>query len=237
MEIAHRNKLMVVEDAAHAIDSFYKGKPLGSIGHFGTFSFHETKNIISGEGGMLVVNDEKYLRRAEIIWEKGTDRAAFSRGEVNKYGWKDIGSSFLPSEITAAMLFAQLEAFDEIQSKRKNLWNYYFKMLKPLDLKDLFHLPEIPDYATVNGNMFFIITENNQERNDLLSHLQSNGIQAVFHYLPLHSSDFFRDKHDGRELSNTDHFSDCILRLPFFNEMKQDEMEFVVEFVKKFYLI
>ena len=132
MEWHGQHNLLVVEDAAHAIDSFYKGKPLGSIGHFGAFSFHETKNIISGEGGMLVVNDEKFIRRAEIIWEKGTDRAAFSRGEVNKYGWKDIGSSFLPSEITAAMLYAQLEQFDEIQAKRKNVWHHYYSHLKPL---------------------------------------------------------------------------------------------------------
>ncbi len=126
MDIAKRHNLLVVEDAAHSIDSFYKGKPLGSIGHFGAFSFHETKNIICGEGGMLVVNDNKFVKRAEIIWEKGTDRAAFSRGEVNKYGWKDIGSSFLPSEVTAAMLYSQLEQFDEIQAKRKNVWHHYY---------------------------------------------------------------------------------------------------------------
>ena len=237
MKIAGEHNLMVVEDAAHAIDSYYKGKPLGSIGHFGTFSFHETKNIICGEGGMLVVNDEKYIKRAEIIWEKGTDRAAFYRGEVNKYGWKDIGSSFLPSEITAAMLYAQLEVFNEIQGKRKNLWNNYYERLSPLAAKGLFQLPEIPDHATVNGNMFFIITKSSNERNSLLGYLRSMGILAVFHYLPLHSSDFFHDQHDGRELPHTGHFSDCILRLPFFNEMKQDELAFVIESVQKFYLV
>jgi dTDP-4-amino-4,6-dideoxygalactose transaminase len=235
MELAGRYNLLVVEDAAHSIDSFYKGRPLGSIGNFGAFSFHETKNIISGEGGMLVVNDEKYGRRAEIIWEKGTDRAAFSRGEVNKYGWKDIGSSFLPSEIIAAMLYAQLEQFDDIQKKRKDVWHHYYKYLKPLEDAGLLKLPSIPDYATLNGNMFFILTKDPEERAALLSYLKKKGVFAVFHYLPLHSSDFFQDKHDGRILPNTDHFSDCIIRLPFYNEMKEDEIDYVAGKIKKFY--
>jgi dTDP-4-amino-4,6-dideoxygalactose transaminase len=236
MDISRKHDLLVVEDAAHSIDSFYKGKPLGSIGHFGAFSFHETKNIICGEGGMLVVNDDKFIRRAEIIWEKGTDRAAFSRGEVNKYGWKDIGSSFLPSEMTAAMLYAQLEQFDEIQTKRKNVWHQYYTRLKPLEEKGLIKLPLIPDGATVNGNMFFIITKNPDERSALLAFLRKEYIYAVFHYLPLHSSDFFHDKHDGRDLPQTDHFSDCIIRLPFYNELKEDELDYVVGTVRKFHL-
>jgi dTDP-4-amino-4,6-dideoxygalactose transaminase len=235
MDIAGRNNLLVVEDAAHAIDSFYKGKPLGSIGHFGAFSFHETKNIISGEGGMLVVNEEKFIQRAEIIWEKGTDRAAFSRGEVNKYGWKDIGSSFLPSEVTAAMLYAQLEQFDEIQSKRKNVWHHYFTSLKSLEKKGILILPSVPGRATVNGNIFFLMTRDAEERFALLSFLKKEGISAVFHYLPLHSSAFFHDKHDGRELPNTDHFSVCIIRLPFYNEMKEEEINYVAEAIKEFY--
>jgi dTDP-4-amino-4,6-dideoxygalactose transaminase len=235
MDLARRNNLLVVEDAAHAVDSFYKGKPLGSIGHFSTFSFHETKNIISGEGGMLVVNDDKYINRAEIIWEKGTDRAAFSRGEVNKYSWKDIGSSFLPSEIIAAMLYSQLEQFDDIQKKRKDVWQLYHTHLKPLENAGLLKLPLIPDYATVNGNMFFILTKNPEERAELLSFLKKQGIFAVFHYLPLHSSDFFRAKHDGRLLPHTDHFSDCLIRLPFYNEMKEEEIDYVTEKIKNFF--
>jgi dTDP-4-amino-4,6-dideoxygalactose transaminase len=235
MLIARHHNLLVVEDAAHAIDSFYQGKPLGSIGHFGAFSFHETKNIISGEGGMLVVNDNNYIRRAEIIWEKGTDRAAFSRGEVNKYGWKDIGSSFLPSEVTAAMLYAQLEEFDEIQTKRKNAWHRYFTGLKPLEEKELIRLPSVPDMATVNGNMFFMVTKDGDERSALLLFLKNAGISAVFHYLPLHSSDFFLPKHDGRILNHTDHFSECIIRLPFYNELKEEELNYVIEAIKKFY--
>jgi dTDP-4-amino-4,6-dideoxygalactose transaminase len=235
MGLAAKHNLLVVEDAAHAIDSFYKGKPLGSIGHFGTFSFHETKNIICGEGGMLCMNDGQFIRRAEIIWEKGTDRAAFSRGEVNKYGWKDIGSSFLPSEIIAAMLFAQLEQFDDIQAKRKEVWKNYQVHLKPLEDAGLVKLPQIPAYATLNGNMFFIVTKSPEQRSAFLDFLKKARIYAVFHYLPLHSSDFFKDKHDGRNLPNTDRFSDCIIRLPFYNEMKEEELMHVVQNISKFF--
>ncbi|MBP6976906.1 MAG: dTDP-4-amino-4,6-dideoxygalactose transaminase [Bacteroidales bacterium] len=237
MALARQHDLLVVEDAAHAHDSFFKKMPLGSIGHFGTFSFHETKNIISGEGGMLVVNDKKFEKRAEIIWEKGTDRAAFSRGEVSKYGWKDIGSSFLPSEIIAAMLYAQLEKYDEIQAKRKNIWNGYYKRLKPLAEASLIRLPILPQWATVNGSMFFLITRDPEERDALLSHLKSEGVYAVFHYLPLHSSDFFRPLHDGRILQHTDHFASCIIRLPFYNELTDSEIDFVTSAIKKFYTI
>jgi dTDP-4-amino-4,6-dideoxygalactose transaminase len=237
MDIARQNNLLVVEDAAHAIDSYYNEKPLGSIGHFGAFSFHETKNIISGEGGMLCVNDNRFVNRAEIIWEKGTDRAAFSRGEVNKYGWKDIGSSFLPSEIMAAMLYSQLEQFDDIQFKRKAVWQQYKSLLQPLEEAGRVTLPQIHEHATINGNMFFIITKNPEERSVLLDYLRKSGIYAVFHYLPLHSSDFFQDKHDGRALPNTDRFSECIIRLPFYNEMKEEEIDFVTESVQRFYTV
>ena len=157
MSLAKDYNLIVVEDAAQAIDSYYGNHPLGSIGHLATFSFHETKNIISGEGGMLVVNDERLIRRAEIIWEKGTNRAEFFRGEVNKYNWVDIGSSFLPSEITSAFLYAQLEHLDDIQSKRIELWNYYYNKLKPLEDAQLCQLPIIPDYASNNAHIFYLI--------------------------------------------------------------------------------
>lgn len=229
MELARQHDLLVVEDAAHSIGSYYKGRPLGSIGHFGAFSFHETKNIISGEGGMLVVNDKQFTRRAEIIWEKGTDRAAFSRGEVDKYGWKDIGSSFLPSEITAAMLYSQLEKFDEIQEKRVTVWHRYYTLLQPLEKTRRISLPRIPDWATVNGNMFFIVTNNVTDREVCLVRLKNEGVSAVFHYLPLHASDFFRNRHDGRLLPNTQRFSECIIRLPFYNEMTEEEIQYVVD--------
>lgn len=235
MEIAREHNLLVVEDAAHAVDSYYKGRPLGSIGHFGTFSFHETKNIICGEGGMLVINDERFIRRAEIIWEKGTDRAAFYRGEVDKYGWKDIGSSYLPSEITAGMLYAQLEAFESIQTARKTIWSKYYAALKPLHEAAKVRLPEIPEYASINGNMFFILAGSLSERDTLMGFLKEKRIQAVFHYLPLHSSDYYREKHGGSDLPNTRRFSECIIRLPFFNEMKEEEVNYVVEEISRFF--
>lgn len=235
MAIAGQHNLLVVEDAAHAHDSYFRDRPLGGIGHFGAFSFHETKNIISGEGGMLVVNDERFVKRAEIIWEKGTDRAAFSRGEVSKYGWKDIGSSFLPSEITAAVLYAQLEKYDEIQVKRKQVWQQYYAKLRSLEEMNLFTLPHLPEWATVNGNMFFLTARDHTERDELLSFLKKEGIYAVFHYLPLHSSEYFQSMHDGRILHHTDHFAGCILRLPFYNEMTEVEINFVANTIKKYF--
>lgn len=219
MEIADRHGLFVVEDAAQAIDSYYKGRPLGSIGHLAALSFHETKNIIAGEGGLLVINDERFKRRAEIIWEKGTNRAEFFRGEVNKYGWCDTGSSFLPSEINAAFLWAQLEALDDIQCKRKALWEQYYVQLKPLADKGYFRLPDIPDYAVNNAHMFYLVCNSLEERTALIELLRRNDIQAVFHYLSLHSSPFYSDKHDGRELANCDLFADCLVRLPMYYDL------------------
>jgi len=227
--LAEKYNLLVIEDAAQAVDSFYKGKPLGSIGHLAAFSFHETKNIISGEGGMLAINDERFIHRAEIIWEKGTNRAEFFRGEVNKYGWVDTGSSFLPSEITAAFLWAQIEHLNEIQVKRKQIWNAYYEGLKPLADKGLFRLPEIPEYATNNAHMFYLVCNSLEDRTKLIAHLKSNGILAVFHYLSLHSSDYYQDKHDGRELKNCDRFSDCLVRLPLFYELEYKEISYIIE--------
>src|SRR5664280_1368019 len=169
MALANKYNLFVVEDVAQAIDSFYKGKPLGSIGHFGCFSFHETKNIQCGEGGMLAINDHRFFRRSEIIWEKGTNRAEFFRGEVNKYGWIDIGSSFLPSELIAAFLWAQIENMDDIQVKRKKIWNTYYEYLKPLSAKGYFTIPEIPLYATNNAHIFYMLCNSLEERDKLLS--------------------------------------------------------------------
>lgn len=231
MEIAERHHLIVVEDAAQAIDSYYKGKPLGTIGHLSAFSFHETKNIISGEGGMLGINDERFIRRAEIIWEKGTNRAEFFRGEVNKYGWCDIGSSFLPSEMTAAFLLAQLESLDEIQDKRKMLWNAYFELLKPLSEKGLFTLPDIPEYATNNAHMFYLVCPSLEERSALIKKLRDEDILAVFHYISLHSSPYYSEKHDGRALPNCDRFSDCLVRLPMYYDLDLDTIRKIVEII------
>jgi len=233
--MAKKHNLLVIEDAAHAIDSFYKDQPLGSIGDLGTFSFHETKNIIAGEGGMLSINNKKFLDRSEIIWEKGTNRAAFFRGEVDKYNWVDVGSSFLPSEITAAFLYAQLENLDDIQQRRKKIWQYYYDHLRGLEEQGIIKLPHIPSYATNNAHMFYLVCENNQTRTELINFLKGEGIQALFHYLSLHKSPFYKDRHDGRELPNADKYSDCLLRLPFFYEIKQEELQRTVQAISKFY--
>ena len=224
MEIADKYGILVVEDAAQAIDSYYKGRPLGSIGHLAAFSFHETKNIISGEGGMLVINDVRFIRRAEIIWEKGTNRAEFFRGEVNKYGWCDTGSSFLPSEIIAAFLWAQLEQLDAIQDKRKALWNRYHELLSPA-AKGRFRLPDIPDYATNNAHMFYLVCNSIDDRTALIKKLKDNDIQAVFHYLSLHSSPYYKDRHDGRPLPNCDHYADALVRLPLYFDLQEKDVE------------
>lgn len=234
MSVAQKYNLLVVEDAAQAIDSYYKGRPLGGIGHLAAFSFHETKNITAGgEGGLLVVNDERFVRRAEIIWEKGTNRAEFFRGEVNKYGWVDMGSSFLPAEINAAFLWAQLENLDEIQTKRKQLWRTYYCNLKPLADKGLFQLPDIPDYASNNAHMFYLLLPDLKKRTVLINHLKENGIMAVFHYLSLHSSDYYVDKHDGRELPNCDHYAACLVRLPMYYDLTIEDVEHVCGLVKE----
>lgn len=231
MEIADRHNILVVEDAAQAVDSYYvspktgEKKALGSIGHFGCFSFHETKNIISGEGGMLTINDERFIRRAEIIWEKGTNRAEFFRGEVNKYGWVDVGSSFLPSEVVAAFLWAQIEHLDIIQEKRRMLWKKYYELLSPLAAQGRFSLPDVPSYATNNAHMFYLVCNSLEERTALINKLKANEIGAVFHYLSLHSSPYYHDKHDGRDLPSCDRFADCLVRLPMFYELNEVDVE------------
>ena len=236
MALAEKHNLLVVEDAAHCIDSFYKGRPLGSIGHLGAFSFHETKNISSGEGGMCVINDERFVRRAEIIWEKGTNRAEFFRGAVNKYGWVDMGSSFLPAEINAAFLWAQLENLEDIQAKRKKIWEQYFAGLQGLAAKGYVRLPQIPGYATNNAHMFYLICRNLEERTGLIAHLKANGITAPFHYLALHKSDYYLNHCDLRpELPNCDMYADCLFRLPMYYELELEQVDEIVKHIKEFY--
>lgn len=233
MAIAAKHNIFVVEDAAQAIDSYYKGKPLGSIGHLAAFSFHETKNIISGEGGMLVINDERFIERAEIIREKGTNRSKFFRGEIDKYNWVDIGSSFLPSEITAAFLLAQIEAMEDIQRKRILLWNTYHTLLAPY--KEYFDLPLVPEYSTNNAHAFFLVCKEGSTRDKLIEFLKLNGILAVFHYLSLHKSPFYSSKHDGRALPEADRFSDCLVRLPLYYELEPQQIEHkIVPLILKF---
>lgn len=235
MELATRYNLLVIEDAAQAIDAYYKGQPLGTIGHLAAFSFHETKNIIAGEGGMLAINDERFLKRAETIWEKGTNRAEFFRGEINKYGWVDIGSSFLPSEIISAFLYAQLENMEDIQQKRTSLWNYYHEKLSPLAAQGFIQLPAVPNYSTNNAHLFYLICHSINDRESLIKQLKENGILAVFHYLSLHSSPFYTAQHDGRLLSNSDCFSDCLVRLPLFYELTFGDIDKITTLIEQIY--
>lgn len=234
MALANKYQLFVVEDAAQAIDSYYKNKPLGSIGHLAAFSFHETKNIISGEGGMLVINDERFIKRAEIIREKGTNRSSFFRGEVDKYGWVDIGSSFLPSDIIAAFLYAQLENIEGIQKRRVELWNLYYSKLEMLKNKGIM-LPNYSNDATNNAHMFYLVCRSLEERTQLIAYLKENNVYAVFHYLSLHKSPFYTEKHDGRSLTNADFYADCLVRLPLFYELTTEQVEYIADKILFFY--
>lgn len=230
---AHRVQL--VEDAAHAIDSTFHGRYLGSIGDFATFSFHETKNIICGEGGLIVVNNHQHQARAEIIWEKGTNRAAFQRGEVAKYNWVDIGSSFLPSDLVAAYLLAQLERIEDIQAKRVYLWKRYAELLRSLMLEEKFDLPLVREGASINGHLFYIVCRSLEERTQLIEFLRERNIHAVFHYLPLHRSPFFTSRYQGEPLPNVERFADCLLRLPLYYEMTDAQQDRVVDEIANFY--
>lgn len=236
MELAEKYNLIVVEDAAQAIDSYYKGRPLGTIGHLSAFSFHETKNIIAGEGGLLGINDERFIRRAEIIWEKGTNRSEFFRGEVNKYGWCDTGSSFLPSEVVAAFLWAQLETMSVIQKKRLQLWNQYFTDLQPIATKGLLRLPHIPSYATNNAHMFYVVCRSLEERSALIAHLKQQGITCVFHYLSLHKSAYYTQHYsDIPELPLCDQYADCLLRLPMYYELTLEQVDMITSYINDFF--
>ena len=236
MEIANKYNILVVEDAAQAIDSYYKGRPLGSNGHMSAFSFHETKNIIAGEGGLLAINDERFIRRSEILWEKGTNRSEFFRGEVNKYGWVDTGSSFLPSEVIAAFLWAQLENMELIQNRRKDIWKQYYEGLMELEEKGVVKLPEIPAYATNNAHMFYLVCRSLEERTALIKYLKENDVLSVFHYLSLHLSDYYTaNNKDIPNLPECDHYADCLVRLPMYYELRDEEVQKIVLLINEFY--
>ena len=235
LALAQKHNLLVVEDAAQALAATFNGRPLGSLGHFGCFSFHETKNIIAGEGGALALNADRFARRAEIIWEKGTNRAEFFRGEVNKYGWMDLGSSFLPSEIIAAFLCAQLEHLDEIQARRRSLWAAYAELLEPLARQGWFRLPGLPPYASNNAHMFYLVCRSLEERTALIAFLKTQGILAVAHYLPLHQSPFYAARHDGRALPNAVRFAERLLRLPLYYDLTRAEVEEVCGRIGEFF--
>jgi len=236
MDIAERHGLFVVEDAAQALLSTYKNRHLGAIGHLGCLSFHETKNIISGEGGALLINDEKFIEQAEIIWEKGTNRKQFFRGEVDKYTWVDIGSSSLPSELVGAFLYAQLEETEKIINARNRIFEQYINLLRPLEEIGIIRLPEAESGNNGNGHIFYIIVGSLEERSRLIDYLKQNGIVSVFHYVPLHSSP--AGIRYGRTCGNmrvTDDLSDRVLRLPIYYEMREEDVEMVSEYLERFY--
>ncbi len=233
--LAQRHGIAVVEDAAQAINVLYKDRPLGGIGDLGTFSFHETKNINCGEGGMLVVNNPELRERAEIIWEKGTNRAAFWRGEVDKYGWVDVGSSFLPSELNAAFLYGQLQHIDEVIARRVVIWDEYFEALRPLQESGVLELPRIPQHSTNNGHIFYMLCRSEDERDALIGHLKEHGVHSVFHYQVLHRSPYYRKRHDGRALQNAERYEKSLLRLPLYSGLTDEEVRHVAAKVTSFY--
>ncbi|MCI8376016.1 MAG: dTDP-4-amino-4,6-dideoxygalactose transaminase [Lachnospiraceae bacterium] len=236
MEIARDHGLAVIEDAAQGVMSFYKGRPLGSIGDYGCFSFHETKNYSMGEGGALLIKDPQQIEKAEIIREKGTNRSKFFRGQIDKYTWVDCGSSYLPSDLNAAYLWAQLEMADEINRERLKSWELYYSQLEPLVKKERIELPYIPKECIHNAHMFYIKCRDLEERTKLIGFLKENGIQAVFHYIPLHSAP--AGKKYG-EFCGEDRFStresERLLRLPMYYGLKKSEIEYIAEMITKYY--
>lgn len=235
MEIAARRNLLVIEDAAQSVHSYYKGRALGSIGNLGTYSFHETKNYVCGEGGALCINDEKLIERAEIIRDKGTNRQKFFRGAVDKYTWVDIGSSYALSELSCAFLYAQLEAFNTIRDRRKEIFNYYASGLATLQDDSLLRLPVIPEHTECNYHMFYILLPNQEIRDALMSHLRRNGIHAVFHYIPLHTSPMGRRfGYSQGQLPVTEECSGRLLRLPFFYELEEAQQDRITSHISSF---
>jgi dTDP-4-amino-4,6-dideoxygalactose transaminase len=235
MKIAEQYGIWVIEDAAHSIESYYKEKRLGTIGHLSAFSFHQTKNITCGEGGMIGINTSAFIDRAEIIRQKGTDSAKFLRGEVDKYTWVDIGSSYLPSDITAAFLFAQLEEIKKIQEQRISLWNRYYENLRPLHKDEKIKLPFIPDFAFNNAQIFYLICRNKKERNKLMAFLKDKGIATAFHYSSLHTGEYSSKISSRPSLTYSDYYSDCLLRLPLYFDLTIQGVDFITQVIRDFY--
>lgn len=234
INIAEKYNLYVMEDSAQGVNAKYKNKFLGTIGHFGAYSFHGTKNYTCGEGGALIINDEKFIERAEILREKGTNRSKFIRGEVDKYTWVDIGSSFLLSDVSASFLYAQLECLEEIKEKRRAVFNFYYENLKELEDSGFLKLPIIPQECETNYHIFYVILPTHEKRNSLLDKLKLDGIQATFHYIPLHNSPMgMKFGYKNGDLPITETISDCILRLPFYADLKLDELSFIVKKIKE----
>jgi dTDP-4-amino-4,6-dideoxygalactose transaminase len=235
MELAEAHGLLVVEDAAQAVNSFYRGRALGSVGHLGTYSFHETKNYICGEGGALCINSPRWVERAEVIRDKGTNRKRFFRGEVDKYTWVDVGSSYVPCEIACAFLYAQLENLESITARRRRIFHYYRRHLEPLQAEGLLQLPHVPPECDSNHHLFYVLLPDARARDDLMAHLKKHGIATVFHYVPLHSSPMGQrfGYRDG-DLPVTEDLSGRLLRLPFYHEMSEEEQGRVIEHLTAF---
>lgn len=236
MDIAKRHQLMVIEDAAQGIMSTYKGQALGTIGDFGAFSFHETKNYSMGEGGALLIRDQKYVEEAEILREKGTNRSKFFRGQIDKYTWVNYGSSYLPSDMNAAYLYAQLEMADEINDRRLALWNQYYEELLPLKQRGILELPTVPEGCVHNAHMFYIKAKDLEERTQLISYLKENGILAVFHYIPLHTAPAGRQfgRFHGEDVYTTKE-SERLCRLPMFYKLTSEEVSYITGKIREFY--
>ncbi len=235
LSIAARHDLLVIEDAAQGVNCTYKGRYLGTLGHLAAYSFHETKNFISGEGGALLVNDKRFLERAEIVREKGTNRSKFFRGEVDKYTWVDIGSSYLPSEIIAAFLYAQLEEADEITRKRWQIHDYYAQRLTPLEENGFLRLPSAPPECVHNAHMFYVVLNDAETRDSLMAHLKSKGISTVFHYVPLHTSPMgLKSGYKHGDLPITENLASRLVRLPCYFELSEDEQDRVVSEITRF---
>lgn len=236
MQIAERHNLIVVEDAAQGVNARYNGRPLGSLGHLGAYSFHDTKNYVSGEGGALCINAPEFIERAEIIREKGTNRSQFFRGEVDKYTWVDVGSSYIPAEIVCAFLLAQLEAMDVITARRRDVYQFYRQSLSPLEEREWLTIPQPPSGCESNYHMFYVLLGDGKTRDDVMAHLKRNGISAVFHYIPLHSSVMgAKFGYKEGDLPLTEDLSARLLRLPFFPEITEGEQTRVVRCLSEFF--
>jgi dTDP-4-amino-4,6-dideoxygalactose transaminase len=232
MAIAKDNGLKVVEDAAQGVNSWYNGRALGSIGDLGCYSFHETKNYICGEGGALCINNEEMIQRAEIIRDKGTNRQRFFRGEVDKYTWVDVGSSYVPSEICSAFLYAQLEEMDRISSRRREIYQNYRRALKPLEVEGLVKLPVIPEDCDSNYHLFYVILPSGEQRDHVLAKMKKSGVRAVFHYVPLHNSPKGRELCGEVSLPVTENLSARLIRLPFFHDLSDEEQSAVIQAIR-----
>ncbi|MFM1876384.1 MAG: hypothetical protein RL266_2121 [Bacteroidota bacterium] len=232
--IAEKHSVYLIEDNAQGIGSYYKELPLGGIGNLGALSFHDTKNIHCGEGGAILVNDDALLERSEVVWDMGTNRKEFKDGKVNSYGWVDLGSSFYPSELNSGFLLAQLEQLEEVNTKRLGLWNNYYEAFRELEENGSVERPKVPAYAKHNGHTFYLITRSKDERDKLISFLAAKGIQATFHFQSLHRSVYYSGKYSGENLPNSDRFSDCLVRLPLYQNMENVQFR-ITQKVLEFY--